>query len=123
MSISACWAVFDWPSIVDAASVSRHEYGEQLGGAQDDRGAVVEGHRAPGRGSGQGRVDRVLGVLLGGAAEGADDGLVVVRLDDLELLAAAEALHTADGHRQLARVLGQLLELDLEAGALGEPGA
>ena len=35
-SISAWCAVFDWPSIVAALSVSRHGPGEQLGGAQED---------------------------------------------------------------------------------------
>ncbi len=95
---------------------------QQVGGLEQDRGAVVEGHRAPGRGGGQGGVDGVLGVLAGGVGVRTDDGLVVVRLHDVEALAAAHPLLAVDGHRQVDRVAGQLLELRLQAGALRGTG-
>ncbi len=47
---------------------------------------------------------------------------MVVRLHDVEALAAAHPLLTADGAGQVDRVVGQLLELGLQPGTLGRAG-
>ena len=85
--------------------------GQQVGGLEDDRGAVVERHRPPaGRGVRR-RLDRGLGVALRGGLEGAEHVLVVVRLDDLDLGTAAVAPAAADVGAQAD--LAPLLPLQL----------
>ncbi len=97
--------------------------GQQVGGAQEDRGAGVEGERLPGRGRGQGSVDGLLRVRPGGVAQGSEPRRVVVRLDDVELGAAAHAALTVDRHGQLDRLLAaQLLQLRLQAGPFRAAG-
>ncbi len=93
--------------------------GEQIGGLEQDGSPVVERQRTPVRGGGLCRVDRRAGVLVGGAPHGPEHVVPVVRLDDLDLLAAAEAVLTADRHGQLAGLAGHPLEGALELGALG----
>ncbi len=97
--------------------------GQQVGGLEEDRGAGVEGERLPGRSSGQGSVDGLLRVGLGGVAQGAEPSRVVVRLDDVDLGAAAHPALTVDRHGQLDRLLAaQLLQLGLQTGPFRAPG-
>ena len=93
--------------------------GQQVGCLEQHRGPVVEGHVAPARCRRLRRVDRGAGVLVGGAAQGAEHVVPVVRLDDLDLLAGAEAVLTADRHGEVAGLAGHPLEGALELGALG----
>ena len=73
--------------------------GEQVGRLEDDRAALVERHRPPGRGRVEGGLDRGLGVLGRGVLERRQDVLVVVGLDDLHLRAAAVAATAVDDAR------------------------
>src|SRR6478672_7385973 len=93
--------------------------GEQVRRLEDDRAALVERHRAPlrrrvGRG-----LHGVLGVGRGRAPQDAQHVLVVVRLHDLDLGAAAGAPGAPDVGVQV--VLGALEGLDLrdEGGPFG----
>ena len=61
-SISAWCTVFDWLSIVAPTSVERHGPGEQLGGAQEDRDALVPRRPRPGGMRGARGGDRALDV-------------------------------------------------------------
>ena len=72
-SISAWKAVFDWPSMVAALSRCAPRAGEQVGGLEQDRGAVVEGQRAPaGRGVAARPAIAALGVGLRGVLQDAE---------------------------------------------------
>ncbi len=62
-SISAWCAVFDWPSIVAAFSVSRHGPDEQLGGAEQHGGALLPRPARPVLPRVRGGVDRLLHVV------------------------------------------------------------
>jgi hypothetical protein len=92
--------------------------GQQVGGAQEHRGPVVERQVAPRRGGGLGAGHRLLGVGVRGVRGGAEDGGVPVRLDDVEALAPAHPLLVADGHGELERLTGQLGEALLQRGPL-----
>ena len=97
--------------------------GEQVGCLEDDRGAVVERHRAPGRGRVGRGADGGLGVALRGVLEYAEHRGVVVRLHDGDLGAAAHHLATADGGGQVDRAGRQVRELGLEPARSALPGA
>ena len=85
--------------------------GQQVGRLEDDRAALVERHRAPGRGGVEGGLHGGLGVLGGGVLERREDVLVVVGLDDLHLRAATVAPTAVDDRAQ--RRLAALLALEL----------
>ncbi len=93
--------------------------GEQLGGLEQDGGALVERQGAPARRRLLGRGDRVTRVGLGGTLQHAEHVLVVVGLDDADLGPASHPLLPADGGGQLE--LAGLLELQLrlELGSFG----
>ena len=98
--------------------------GEQVGGLEQDGGAVVEGQVAPGRGGGDGGVDGGSGIRLRRAAGDAEHLAVGVRLADLDPLPLARDAGPADGVRQLVARRGQLDEGHLERRpARGCPGA
>ena len=93
--------------------------GQQIGGAQEHRGALVErgvrprvlgGHRGV---DGRGRV----GVL--GVGEGAQFGGVAMRLHDVDAFTAAHPVSAADDVRQVDRVVGQFGERGDESRAFG----
>ena len=93
--------------------------GEQLGGLEQDGGAVVEGQLAPHRGGGLGGVDGRLALLDRGVAQRAEHLAVGVRLADGDLAAGADDALTVDRVRQLGLGRPQLGEGDLERGSLG----
>ena len=92
---------------------------EQLGGLEQDGGALVERQGAPARRRLLGRGDRVTSVGLGGTLQHAEHVLVVVGLYDADLGPASHPLLPADGGGQLE--LAGLLELQLrlELGSFG----
>ena len=112
-SISAWNAVFDWPSMVAALMRLAPRTGEQVGGLEQDRAAVVDRHRPPGRGRGGRGLDGRLGVARRGVLHGAEHVLVVVRLHDVDLPAAARAPPAVD-------VGAEVVLAPLEPGELGE---
>jgi hypothetical protein len=91
--------------------------GKEIGGLQEDSGAVIERQRPPGgrclARSVNGRAD----VVLRRVAESAKYGMPVVWLDNVDLLAAAQPLGAADRHRELHPFRGELLDPLLQ----GEP--
>ncbi len=86
---------------------------EQVRGAQEDGGALVEREVLPGRCGVLGGLDGLGHVLAGGLGRDAEDVVVVVGLDDLDPVAARHALLAADGG-------GELVPDALE---LGDPAA
>ena len=120
-SISAWCAVFDWPSIVAAFSVSRHGPGEQLGGAQEDGGALLPRPARPVLPRGRGGVDRLLHVLGAALVDVGEHVLLVVRHHGLLQVAGRDVL-AADHERDLDPLVAHLLEAQLQAGALRAAG-
>ena len=96
--------------------------GQQLGRLEQDRGAVVEGHRAPGRGGVLGRGHRELRVVDGGVAHRAEDLAAGVGLAHVDLLATAHHPLAGDRVRELEALAAQLGQRRLELGALGTAG-
>ena len=88
--------------------------GQQVRGAEEDRGALVEGQRPPRfRGTSCGR-DRGRHVRVGGVRHLTEDVPEVVRLDDLDPFALPHDFLAADRHAELGPLPGELLELDFE---------
>src|SRR3712207_9552978 len=75
--------------------------GEEFGGLEEDRGAVVVGHPPPRGRSGASGLHGVDDVLRRRVVHRAEDGLPAVRLDDVDGLAAAGPLLPADRHGEL----------------------
>src|SRR5690606_3179838 len=96
--------------------------GEQLRSTQEDRGALVEGEVAPGRGGLAGGGDRRAGVGFGAGAQQAEHVLMVVRLDDRDLGAPAEPLLPADRGGQLVLGGPEACDLGLQRRPLGTAG-
>ena len=88
-SISAWCAVFDWFSIVAAFRVVPPRPGEELGGAEEDRRALVPRHARPVGVRRAGGVDRLLDVLGAALRDVGEDVALPVRHDRLERLAAS----------------------------------
>jgi hypothetical protein len=93
--------------------------GQQVRGAQQDRGALVVGQRAPGRPGPQRRLDRGLGVLGGGVRARPQDVGVVVRGDDVEPGAAGHVLAAVHGDGELVLLTAHLGQRGLQARPLG----
>ena len=95
--------------------------GEQVGGLQQHRGAVVEGQLAPSRRRRPGRVDGELRVGGRRIAHRAEHLRVRVRLTYVDRRAAPGHPPAADGVRQIDRRRRQLLQGDVQVRALGAP--
>ena len=118
-SISAWCAVFDWLSIVAALSVERHGPDEQLGGAEEDRDALVPRRRATRRRCAS-RAAAIARSTCDGVAlrDVGEHVVVVVRHDRLERRPGLDPL-AADHERDVDPLAGHLREPLLELGALG----
>ena len=93
--------------------------GEQVGGLEDDRAALVERHRAPlGRGVRRG-LDGCLGVLGRRVLQDPEHVLVVVRLHDLDLRTATVALAAVDVGAEGVLLALQHRDLGLEGSPFG----
>jgi hypothetical protein len=79
--------------------------GQQVGGSQENGGAIIERHRAPVVRSGQRSPDRVDRVLLGGVGRRGQHPLVVERSDDLEGLSGRPPRGAADHCTELQRAV------------------
>ena len=95
--------------------------GQQLGGAQEDAGALLEGPVAPVRPRALGGLDRLRDMLGGGRVPGGEHVLVRVRHHDLRGVAGAN-LAAADHDRNVHLLGGHRGESCLELGALGRAG-
>jgi hypothetical protein len=82
--------------------------GQQVGGTQQHGGTLVERQVTPGGGGLLRGGDGVRDVLAGGLPGHAEDVLVVVRLDDVDGVAARHPPLPADGHRELVPLTLQL---------------
>ena len=96
--------------------------GQQVGGAQEHRGPLVEGQVAPGRGAAWRGLDGVGDVGVGGVGVAADHRGVPVRLDDVVLGAGAAAAAAADHLLDVQRLGGELGQLGLQPRPLGAAG-
>ena len=74
--------------------------GEQVGGLQEDRGAVLEGHFTPKWGGLLGGRHRRHRIGVGRIVGDSQHMSVLVRLDDVDRLTAGHTLLPIDGHRQ-----------------------
>ncbi|GAB3992735.1 hypothetical protein GCM10029992_02620 [Glycomyces albus] len=97
--------------------------GDELGGPQEDRGAVGEGHAHPVGAGGLGGGHGVGDLGVGGLPGDAQDVAPVVGLDDLDFGADAAPPLARDVHVEFELRACELGELLLEALALGVPGA
>jgi hypothetical protein len=88
--------------------------GEQVGGPEEDRRAVIEGQLTPPRRRLPGRGDGLGDVVVGRRAQLAEHVPVVVRLDHVDALARAHPVLAAHGHGQLGALSGQFLDPVLE---------
>ena len=96
---------------------------QQVGGAQQDPGPVVEGQLPPGRRGCHRRVDRLPSVGVVGARAAGQEQLVAVRCPDLEGRPSAGAPLAADAGLQVGRLGSQCGQLGVERGTLGRAGA
>ena len=80
--------------------------GQQVGGAQEHRGALVERGGRPGVLGGHRGVDGGGRVGVLGVGEGAQSGGVAVRLHHVDAFTAAHPVGAADDVRQVDRVVG-----------------
>ena len=81
--------------------------GQQVGGSQEYRGALVERHRRPSVFAAIGGLDGRGGVGVHGVGQGAQLRGVPVRLDDVDTLSVAHSVSAADDMREVDRVVGQ----------------
>ena len=93
--------------------------GQQVGGAQEHCGPVLEGERAPGGRGGVRGGDGVGDVGRGGIGQGAENRGVAVRLHHVDRRAGAAAVRATDDVMDLRRRRGELGQLGLQTGALG----
>ncbi len=96
--------------------------GQQVGGAQQHRRAVVVGQVAPQRRGGARGVDRVLDVRRGRLVRRTQDGAVPVRLDDVDRRTRPGPLTAGDRHRQIDVLASQLGQARLQRGTFGTAG-
>ena len=96
--------------------------GEQVRGAQEHRGAIVERRCRPIIPGGDRRLDRGFCVGVVGIGERAQPGGVTVRLHDVDALACAQPVRTVDHVRQFDRVSGQPVQRRGQLGPLGAAG-
>src|SRR5690606_2855554 len=95
--------------------------GEQVGGPQKDRRAVLIRHRPPHRPGFLGCRHRGLRVCVGRIVHDSQHMPAAVWLDDLDRLPSAHPLLPADGHRQIQGSGGELGESPLQVGPLLGP--
>ena len=93
--------------------------GQQVGGLEDDAGAVVEGHRPPAGSSVTRGADRGLRVPPRRVLQHAEHAGVLVRLDHGDLGTTAHHLPPADRGGQVERGRCEVGELGLDRDALG----
>ena len=105
--------------MVAAAELLPPRPGQQIGGAQEHRGALVERGVRPCLLGGHGGVDGGGRVGVLGVGEGAQFGGVAVRLHHVDAFTAAHPVRATDDVRQVDRVVGQLVERGDESGAFG----
>ena len=109
-SISAWWTVLDWPSIVAALSIVAIGAGEQLGGLEEDRRALVPGHARPGLVRLEGCLDRPIHLRLAALVPVAQHVAVIVGHHGLGQLAGAD-LSAADARGDVDLAAGHPLQL------------
>ncbi len=91
--------------------------GQQIGRAQEHRGALVERHPGPIGLGGQRGLDGCTGIGVFGVGQGAQLRAVTMRLHDIDACTAAHGVFAADDVRQVDRGAGEFAERS------GEPGA
>ena len=120
-SISAWCAVFDWPSIVAAFSVSRHGPASSSAARRKTAARSSHGQRDQSCHAARGGVDRLRDVLGARLVDVGEHVLLVVRHDGRARVAGGDVL-AADHERDLDPLAGHLREPRLERRALGAPG-
>ena len=108
--------------MVAAAQLLPPRSGQQVGGPQEDRGALVERGGLPAGLGGDGGLDGGGRVGVLGVGEGAQPRGVAVRLHHVDARPAAHPVLAADDVRQVDRVGGQRCERVGEPGAFGRAG-
>ena len=96
--------------------------GQQVGGTQEHRSALVERRGFPLRLRGERGFHRLEGVGMGGVGQGAEPRGMPVRLDDVDGLAAAHSVFSADHMRKVDRLGGQRVKCGLETRAFRAAG-
>ena len=92
--------------------------GQQIGGPQEYRRALVERHCRPGVLRGHRGVDRRRRIGVDGVGQGAQLGGVPVRLDDVDAVTVTHPVSAADDVREVDRVVGQRDQFGAQPGCV-----